>query len=83
MITQRFLSTASALMLSLFFGFSATAKDIVHDAEFYIIHAQNAERWEAEDKQISERLAELEKKHGRWVFLGAAASSMTRSVIRT
>ena len=26
------------------------AKDIVHDAEYYIIEAQNGERWAAEDK---------------------------------
>ena len=37
---------------------------IVHDAEFYILEAQNGERWDAEDKDLDARLAELRKKHG-------------------
>ena len=28
------------------------AKPIIHDAEYYVIEAQNGERWKAEDKQI-------------------------------
>lgn len=44
----------------------AAPKDkIVHDAEYYILEAQNGERWEAEDKSLDERLDELQKKHGR------------------
>lgn len=38
--------------------------DIVHDAEFYIIESQNAEKWEQENKAIEEKLAALKKKHG-------------------
>ena len=38
---------------------SATAADIVHDAEYYILEAQNGERWAAEDKKIDAKLAEL------------------------
>jgi arylsulfatase len=41
------------------------AKDIVHDAEYYIPEAQNGERWAAEDKQLDQRLAELKRTHGR------------------
>jgi len=40
-------------------------KTIVHDAEYYILEAQNGERWAAEDKALDARLAELRKKHGR------------------
>jgi arylsulfatase len=35
------------------------AKDIVHDAEYYIIEAQNGERWRADDKEIDARFAKL------------------------
>ena len=49
---------------------AACAKDdqgskIVHDAEFYILKAQNGEKWAAEDKEIDKKLAELKKKHGQ------------------
>ncbi len=38
---------------------------IVHDAEYYIIEAQNGQKWAAEDKEIDKKLAELKKKHGQ------------------
>ena len=44
---------------------SVQAADIVHDAEYYIIEAQNGERWTAEDKELDARLAELKKEHGK------------------
>ncbi len=37
---------------------------VVHDAEYYIIEAQNGEKWSAEDKDIQQKLADLKKKHG-------------------
>jgi arylsulfatase len=37
---------------------------IVHDAEYYILEAQNGEKWAAEDKELDRKLAELKKKHG-------------------
>ena len=40
-------------------------KKIVHDAEYYILEAQNGARWETEDKALDAKLAELRKKHGR------------------
>lgn len=39
------------------------AKDIIHDAEYYIIEAQNTERWQADNKSIDAKLAELRKKN--------------------
>ncbi len=41
------------------------AEDIVHDAEHYILKAQNGERWAAEDRKLDAELAELRKKHGQ------------------
>ncbi len=38
---------------------------IVHDAEYYIIEAQNGERWAAEDEALDARLAELRQRYGR------------------
>jgi len=42
----------------------AQAADIVHDAEYYILEAQNGERWAAEDGVLEKKLAELRAKHG-------------------
>ncbi len=37
---------------------------VIHDAEYYILEAQNGDRWAAEDKRLDARLAELRAKHG-------------------
>ena len=42
----------------------AQAQDVIHDAEYYIIEAQNSERWKADDKSIEAKLAEIRKKNG-------------------
>jgi len=45
---------------------AAYAQDnIVHDAEYYILEAQNGEKWASEDKALDQKLAELRKKYGR------------------
>ncbi len=38
---------------------------ILHDAEYYILEAQNGERWAAEDKELDKKLDELKKKQGQ------------------
>lgn len=43
----------------------ASGNPIVHDAEYYILEAQNGEKWKAEDGELDKKLAELRKKHGR------------------
>ena len=43
---------------------SPAAAQIVHDAEYYIVEAQNGERWSAEDADLDRRLAALREKHG-------------------
>ena len=40
------------------------ARDIAHDAEYYILEAQNGERWEAQDVSIDEQLAAFREKNG-------------------
>ena len=54
-----------ALLLISAWSDAASAKDkIVRDAEFYILEAQNGEKWAAEDDKLDARLAALRKKHG-------------------
>ena len=40
-------------------------KEIIHDAEYYILESQNGERWAAEDRELDVELAALRKKHGQ------------------
>jgi arylsulfatase A-like enzyme len=56
----------AALVFLLGTGAVAAKEDgkIIHDAEYYILEAQNGEKWAADDKQIDEKLAELRKKNG-------------------
>ncbi len=44
-------------------GSPASGK-VVHDAEYYVLEAQNGKRWQAEDQALQKRLAELRQKHG-------------------
>ena len=37
---------------------------IVHDAEYYILEAQNGKKWAADDKAIADKLANIRKKNG-------------------
>ena len=42
----------------------ANAKDIIHDAEYYVIEAQNGKRWDADDKVIKQKLSEFYARNG-------------------
>ena len=37
---------------------------IVHDSEFYILEAQNGEKWAADDKEVDQKLADFREKNG-------------------
>ena len=58
----------SALFVALLVAGNQTspvlAEDIMHDAEYYILAAQNGERWAADNQKIDARLAEIRKKNG-------------------
>lgn len=43
---------------------SVSAKEIVHDSEYYVLQQQNAEKWEKEDQSVDKKLAEISKKNG-------------------
>ena len=64
---RTFPAALSAALLAGLSGASLMAQDgdqIVHDAEFYLLEAQNGERWSAEDGELKTKLAELREKHG-------------------
>ena len=44
---------------------ASSSSGIVHDAEYYILDAQNGQKWSAEDSELDKKLAELRAKHGR------------------
>ena len=40
------------------------AKDIVHDTEYYVLEAQNAEKWAEDDKAVDRKLTEFQENNG-------------------
>ncbi len=61
MLLTRFVAAAAMTMA---FAGPATAGELVHDAEFYVLEKQNAERWAQEDKVLDKTLAEFRKNNG-------------------
>ena len=61
---QKIKSVALFLLLSVI-TLGAQAKDIVHDAEYYILEAQNGKVWAVEDGKLDKKIAELREKYGR------------------
>ncbi|MEE8607736.1 MAG: sulfatase-like hydrolase/transferase [Nitrospiraceae bacterium] len=61
---KRALTILAAMALVSSAGVALAANKIVHDAEYYILYAQNGKKWAKEDKALDKRLAELRKKHG-------------------
>jgi arylsulfatase A-like enzyme len=45
-------------------GAAAQAKPIIHDAEHYILEAQNADKWAADDKAVDAKLEAFREKNG-------------------
>ena len=56
------MSVFTAALLALLFAANGWTRDIIHDAEYYIVEAQNGEVWAVEDGKLDEKLAELRKK---------------------
>jgi len=62
---KRLLTALASLMVTLPGQTQVRAQDaIVHDAEYYILEAQNAEKWAAEDEALDAALAELRDQNG-------------------
>ncbi len=45
-------------------GATALAKEIIHDAEFYVLEAMHGKTWAAQDKDLDAKLAALREKYG-------------------
>ena len=58
------IKTTISLFLINIVALNAQAKDIVHDAEYYILKAQNSEQWAADDKLVDAKLNEFRQKNG-------------------
>jgi arylsulfatase A-like enzyme len=52
------------LATSVFAAHAWAEQPLIHDAEYYVLEAQNGERWQADDEKISARLAEFRQKNG-------------------
>ena len=52
------------LATSVFAAHAWAEKPLIHDAEYYVLEAQNGARWQADDEKISARLAEFRQKNG-------------------
>lgn len=57
-------SLMTILWAFLSFSSSTYAKDIIHDAEYYILEDQHGEQWATDDKNVDAKLAEFKKKNG-------------------
>ena len=62
---MRILSLVYFVVAVMFWSAAGLAQDIVHDAEYYILEAQNGEKWAAQDKTLDKKLEELKKNHGQ------------------
>jgi arylsulfatase len=54
----------SILLLTVFGMTSVCAKDIQHDAEHYLLLAQNGQQWAQDDKAVDAQLAEVRQANG-------------------
>ena len=57
--------TLGILLASMVIGPNAGAKGIIHDAEYYVLEAQHAEKWAQQDDEVQAKLEALKEKHGR------------------
>jgi arylsulfatase len=51
-------------MALLLLSFAAAAVELVHDADYYVLKAQNAEKWAKDDKAVDKDLADFRKQNG-------------------
>ena len=64
-VVRKILSFAAVAGLLGLSPSASLAQGIVQDAEYYVLEAQNGDKWAAEDVDLDKRLAELRKKFGR------------------
>ncbi|MBW1750568.1 MAG: sulfatase-like hydrolase/transferase [Deltaproteobacteria bacterium] len=68
MLQQKVKNTVAQIIFASFLatgaGVSNAQEPIIHDAEYYILEAQHAEKWAADNKTVDKKLAEFTKKNG-------------------
>ena len=68
MLQQKTKNTIAQIIFATFLttgaGVSNAQEPIIHDAEYYILEAQNGEKWAADDKVVDKKLADFQKKNG-------------------
>ena len=52
------------IVLAMVAATPSLAEDIAQDTEYYILEAQNGEKWAADDKVVDQKLAEFREKNG-------------------
>ena len=57
-----FLASVAALLLP---ASGAMARDVIHDAEHYVLAAIHGDKWAAEDGELDQKLAALREKYGK------------------
>jgi arylsulfatase len=56
-------ATLALAMLAALCAGQVSAKDIIHDGEYYFVQAQHKDAWAKEDVEVEARLAEIRKKN--------------------
>ncbi|MEP1470998.1 MAG: sulfatase-like hydrolase/transferase [Halieaceae bacterium] len=62
---KRLIRHGTVMALSLLGAQAFAAKPVIHDAEYYILEAQNGKTWAVEDGKLDEKLAELRAKYDK------------------
>ena len=62
---SKLLAVVLVILLSSSLGWAKTnVNKIIHDAEYYILEAQNGKKWAKDNKAVDKKLAEFRKKNG-------------------
>ncbi len=64
MNTKNLIRSLAAIPLLGGLTVEASAKEILHDAEYYVLEAQHGDKWAAEDNELAKKLKALKEKHG-------------------
>ena len=62
-LLRKLLRFGGTLAIGLVGSQAFAGKPVIHDAEYYILEAQNGKIWAVEDKELDKKLAELRKKY--------------------
>jgi arylsulfatase len=65
MMKRTSLSAICAAIAIVATGAAPAPAQVVHDAEYYILEAQNGKVWEVEDSELDAKLAELREQYGQ------------------